>query len=918
MVSKVFWKPRCPAGLETTCVGDAKSASAFGIDVEKVVVKGVVGDRVKIAELVVDGGEVCAREVALGVSVMGGVGYESWWRRLSRGACGRVVGSSREGIRNAVAFVGAGLAWSDIFLGEDGGDNGVVSADGEVLPVEVRVPHCKGVNHGEEFLLLGGVIHQRGKELLACEGDGVFSRWSLGVSGRVLDGGGLGGVAGEMLGQYASDGEVGGVSGDIEMASGVGDLEDRGRGDGLLEQVESVLAAIVPMEGLVLAGELVERVRDLGKVANERAVIVGKAEEGTELEEGLGWGVLDEGCDLRGVHTDAFSGDNVAEDREDLAEVLKAGLEGGAEDKDVIKVDDDTDFEEVAEDVVHGRLESSGGIGESEWHHEELVVPEPRAEGGLVGVLIADTDLVEATAKVDLGKVLGSTEMIKELRNPRTSPMGGPTNAISMPGQCPGDCVHDEEGPSLAEGDDAEVAGRVEADWRVNCAALGQLVCWCPNWRQRKQTPFAWRGDVMEKAGAGGGGRRLVMAVEESIVVKHAREEVSKGHVGFVGEGSCKVFVAYSFDAGDERKVRNDGGGDVVAEGVDILDEAVHRTGVAEVAELFKVVINGFLGAKGGSEKVGPLEEGLTWSSGGSTVADFSHPPFGGIAEEAGGGNGELVGKGHVVEVKRVIGGGAVAGVVELLSSRRELGGNGGIAGVLDAPDEGGGGGNETVVDDEEGGRVEEGGLVDVVVEVVGVEEVGGGVLLEAAVEEGVVCAVEEGGAAVVTTVMEGLFPSSVVTRSDMDDTVAFISLREAVTEVWRVLSVWRMAERSGVAVFAGGCSPVRLRAMLSTESVRMSDMWVMLSTESVRMSYMLMEDVVMSGEEGVENAAGTDVEDAVAAMAEATTADEVEAGAAAAAAATAVARWEVLDWRGGMWRFGSGRGWGWGGYLQH
>ncbi|GBG44504.1 hypothetical protein CBR_g78011, partial [Chara braunii] len=309
-----------------------------------------------------------------------------------------------------------GLAWSDIFLGEDGGDDGVVSADGEVLPVEVRAPDCEGVDHGEEFLLVGGVIHLRGKELLACEGDRVFAWWSLEVSGRVLDGGGLGGVAGEMLGQYGSDGEVGGVS------------------------VESLLAAIVPMERLVLAGEFVERVRDLEKVANEWAVIVGKAKEGTELEEGLGWGVLDEGCDLRGVHMDAFSGDNMAEvfdvrsgkrtfaelgeefllseDREDLAKVLKVGLEGGAEDKDVIKVDNYTDFEEVAEDVVHGGLEGSGGIGESEWHHEELVVPEPRAEGGLVRVL-ADTDLVEATTKVDLGKVLGSTETIKELGNPR-------------------------------------------------------------------------------------------------------------------------------------------------------------------------------------------------------------------------------------------------------------------------------------------------------------------------------------------------------------------------------------------------------------------------------------------------------------------------------------------------------------------
>ncbi|GBG88209.1 hypothetical protein CBR_g46777 [Chara braunii] len=153
---------------ETTCVGDAKSASAFGIDVEKVVVKRVVGEWVKIAELVVDGGEIWAREVAL-----------------------------------------AGLAWSDIFLGEDEGDDGVVSADGEVLPVEVRAPDCEGVNHGEGFLLVGGVIHLCGKE--------PRGEW------------------------YGSNGEVRDVSGDIEMASGVGDLEDRGGGDGLLEHYEELI-----------------------------------------------------------------------------------------------------------------------------------------------------------------------------------------------------------------------------------------------------------------------------------------------------------------------------------------------------------------------------------------------------------------------------------------------------------------------------------------------------------------------------------------------------------------------------------------------------------------------------------------------------------------------------------------------------
>ncbi|GBG86550.1 hypothetical protein CBR_g41613 [Chara braunii] len=163
------------------------------------------------------------------------------------------------------------------------------------------------------------------------------------------------------------------------------------------------------------------------------------------------------------------------------------------------------------------------------------------------------------------------------------------------------------------------------------------------------------RGDVMEEAGAGGSGRGLVMRVEESIVVKHAREEVNKGHVGFVSEGDCKIFVAYSLDAGDECKNGNDGGEEVMTERADVLHEAVRGTGLAEVTKLFEVVIDGFLGAEGGSEKVGPLEEGVTQSSGGVAVADFGHPPFGGNAEEAGGGNGKPVDKGHVVELERVL-----------------------------------------------------------------------------------------------------------------------------------------------------------------------------------------------------------------------------------------------------------------------
>ncbi|GBG86112.1 hypothetical protein CBR_g41015 [Chara braunii] len=95
---------------------------------------------------------------------------------------------------------------------------------------------------------------------------------------------------------------------------------------------------------------------------------------------------------------------------------IEVGFEGGAKNKDVVEVDHDT--EEVAEDVVHGGLECGGGVGETERHYEKLVVPEAGAEGGFVGVLLADADLVEAAAKIDLGEVFGSTEAIKKFGYP--------------------------------------------------------------------------------------------------------------------------------------------------------------------------------------------------------------------------------------------------------------------------------------------------------------------------------------------------------------------------------------------------------------------------------------------------------------------------------------------------------------------
>ncbi|GBG89119.1 hypothetical protein CBR_g48829 [Chara braunii] len=105
-------------GAEATGVRDAKSASAFGVYVEKVVMERVVGDGVQVAELVVDFREVWAREVSLGVAMV------ERWQELDVGhggidfLRGLVVGAAGEGIGNTVAFAG-GVANGEGKLGKE-------------------------------------------------------------------------------------------------------------------------------------------------------------------------------------------------------------------------------------------------------------------------------------------------------------------------------------------------------------------------------------------------------------------------------------------------------------------------------------------------------------------------------------------------------------------------------------------------------------------------------------------------------------------------------------------------------------------------------------------------------------------------------------------------------------------------------
>src|SRR3954468_2502477 len=105
----------------------------------------------------------------------------------------------------------------------------------------------------------------------------------------------------------------------------------------------------------------------------------------------------------------------LSQEGEDLSDVFAVFCVGLAEDEDVIDVHDDRLVKEGAEDVLDQGLERGGGVGETEWHHLVLVVAIAGAEGGLLDIILVDSDLVVTPTQVDLGEHLGTKEPVSEV-----------------------------------------------------------------------------------------------------------------------------------------------------------------------------------------------------------------------------------------------------------------------------------------------------------------------------------------------------------------------------------------------------------------------------------------------------------------------------------------------------------------------
>ena len=100
---------------------------------------------------------------------------------------------------------------------------------------------------------------------------------------------------------------------------------------------------------------------------------------------------------------------------EDDGDVLKVLRPRGTVDQNVIEKHQHKPAQVWAQDVVHQCLERRGGVGETERHHQKLVVAVVGAERRLGHVLRVHAHLVIARTQVELGEEARSVKFIEQL-----------------------------------------------------------------------------------------------------------------------------------------------------------------------------------------------------------------------------------------------------------------------------------------------------------------------------------------------------------------------------------------------------------------------------------------------------------------------------------------------------------------------
>ena len=339
------------------------------------------------------------------------------------------VPTSSQGVRLSTEFSGA-EADDEVELGEVFGPASLPASEefgggevGEVLVIRDNIdwrggalkevaPGFESFEDSKEFLVMDVVI-----PLGFGEGAGMESN---GVDFTVINDGENGG-----------EGVVRSIRFHNERSIGTPLGENRSGGESFLKGVKSVLAFLSPSPLDILAGQAGEGNGDVGVSRDETTIEVGKTEEGLDvLDFPRSWPVQDN-LDFVFRHTESVRGENVSEvlhgvrveltlvrasietmepeTAEDFLDMFPVIGHVFGEDEDIVEIDNDTDVEEILEDVVHEPLERGGSIGKSERHNKPFKGAIASPKGGFPFVTFGDADQVVSMPEVDLGIDRGAT-----------------------------------------------------------------------------------------------------------------------------------------------------------------------------------------------------------------------------------------------------------------------------------------------------------------------------------------------------------------------------------------------------------------------------------------------------------------------------------------------------------------------------
>ena len=104
----------------------------------------------------------------------------------------------------------------------------------------------------------------------------------------------------------------------------------------------------------------------------------------------------------------------LAKNTEDDGEVVGVLSRILGEDENIVEEDDDKVVEVGAEDVIHGALKGSRGVGEAKGHDFELVVAVTSPKCCFGDIILSHADLPVARFEIDFGEDRGALEAVEE------------------------------------------------------------------------------------------------------------------------------------------------------------------------------------------------------------------------------------------------------------------------------------------------------------------------------------------------------------------------------------------------------------------------------------------------------------------------------------------------------------------------